>query len=93
MVYEGREYRKLRILIDLLLIIGTISIIFLRFDAIYYMAVLWIAYISLVWIDAKPKPTMVSRWNKQAGRYITYEIDQKTGKYIKRVIDIYENET
>jgi len=76
---------KLRALLDILLILATLSIIILEFNAIWIMLPLLVFYIWLIEDEIKPKPKTVKRWNKQAGKYIYYEIDEKTGQYLKKV--------
>ena len=68
-----------------MLIIGTLSILFIELSAMWIVLPAMVGYIILMDYDAEPRPKIVKRWNKQAGKYIKYEIDEKTGKYIRKV--------
>ena len=76
---------KLRALLDGCLILGTISILFLESNAIWFMLPLLIVYIGILEKEKQPKPRIVKRWHKNAKKYIYYEVDEKTGQYLKKV--------
>lgn len=72
-------------ILDFVMIVGSMSVIFLEKTAIIIMLPALVAYFWFMEYDRKPRPILVERWNRQAGKFLTYEVDKKTGKYLKRV--------
>lgn len=85
MVYDGRKHRRLRMILDYAIIIGTLSVIFIEKNAIWIMLPILIFYILLNEIEERPKKKTVWRYHSGAKKFIKYAIDEKTGKYMKKV--------
>ena len=84
MVYDGREHRRLRIFLDYMMITGTLSILLIGFYSLWIMLPVLFLRVYIMDLDLKPIPKTVKRLHKKSGKYLEYEIDEKTGKYIKK---------
>ncbi|KYK22341.1 hypothetical protein AYK24_08335 [Thermoplasmatales archaeon SG8-52-4] len=82
------ETRQLRNLMDFLVITGTLFILIVDTDIMrFVMGFAWIFYIIILNKESKPKPILVKRWNKQKKKYLTFLVDERTGRYLKKVSD------
>lgn len=85
---ETKAKRKRGNLISAIEASLTVSVLFIlviNYYALFFALPLMGIWFYLMKKEAQPKPIIVKRWNKQAGKYIEYEIDEKTGEYLRKV--------